>query len=277
MKLPNPIKFITSEFRRYFVLMTFVSLLFWVYESEFQYKNFSFFKRLDVVEYKIYPPKKNTGNQEAIEIVYNLFVKDGYTKDMSEFVKLMDTNAEAKSHAYLLFRRGGYKKSMSAFDELMGVKNNTINEEYLKGAFESFGGEEKLGASYEVWRDKIKNNEEYKTGMFNHFGGEKKLKASYDIWNSKVFGVKSEIKKVDTEVKTKKRYKTRYLIKFRALYPKNAAFWHNIIAIPLFFWATKPLIKTSKNKRLTSGIVLIAYVLVCILLTRYLDYYEILT
>ena len=59
--------------------------------------------------------------------------------------------------------------------------------------------------------------------------------------------------------------------------PKDPAFWHNLIAIPLFFWATKPLIKTSKNKRLTSGIVLAVYVLVCLILTRYLDYYEILT
>ena len=59
--------------------------------------------------------------------------------------------------------------------------------------------------------------------------------------------------------------------------PKDPAFWHNLIAIPLFFWATKPLIKTSKNKRLTSGIVLAVYVLVCLILTRYLDHYEILT
>lgn len=59
--------------------------------------------------------------------------------------------------------------------------------------------------------------------------------------------------------------------------PEDPAFWHNLIAIPLFFWAIKPLIKTSKNKRLTSGIVLAAYVLVCILLTCYLDYYKILT
>ena len=62
-----------------------------------------------------------------------------------------------------------------------------------------------------------------------------------------------------------------------ALLPTDPAFWHNLIAIFLFFWAAKPLIKTSKNKRLTSGIVLAIYILVCIVLTRYLDYYEILT
>lgn len=62
-----------------------------------------------------------------------------------------------------------------------------------------------------------------------------------------------------------------------ALIPQDPAFWHNLIAIPLFFWAAKPLIKTSKNKRLTSGIVFAAYVLVCLILTRYLDHYEILT
>lgn len=59
--------------------------------------------------------------------------------------------------------------------------------------------------------------------------------------------------------------------------PQDPAFWHNLIAIPLFFWATKPLIKTSKNKRLTSGIVLAVYVLVCLILTQYLDHYETLT
>jgi hypothetical protein len=72
-----------------------------------------------------------------------------------------------------------------------------MNEEYLLGAYNSFGGQEKLGVDFNAWVQKIKNNDDYKQGMFNHFGGESTLKADYDTWNSKVFG----------DVKKKRRFR----------------------------------------------------------------------
>ena len=63
-----------------------------------------------------------------------------------------------------------------------------MNEEYLKGVFEHFGGESKLGATYEEWANSISNDSEYKQGMFNSFGGEDKMGSSYEEWNNSVFG-----------------------------------------------------------------------------------------
>lgn len=273
MKSPNPIKFITPEFRRSFVLMTFVSLLFWVYEADFYYKKFSFFKRVDVVEYKISPPKKNNENQEAIEHAYLLFKERGYKQGLLDFAQLMKTNEQARKDAFTLFKEDGYTNDMTAFEKLMGVKKNTANEEAIEIAYNLFvkNGYTKDMPSFVKLMDTNAEARSHAYVLFRR-GGYKKSMSAFE----KLIGVKKESKKADTEVKTKKRYKTRYLIKFRTLYPKNPAFWHNLIAIPLFFWAAKPLIKTSKNKRLTSGIVFAAYVLVCLILTRYLGYYEIL-
>ena len=71
-----------------------------------------------------------------------------------------------------------------------------MNEEYLLGAFESFGGQQKLGVDFKTWVSKIQDNEDYKKGMFENFGGQETLKASYEDWNQKVFGLK---KKDDTQ------------------------------------------------------------------------------
>lgn len=67
-----------------------------------------------------------------------------------------------------------------------------MNEEYLLGAYNSFGGQEKLKVDFNTWVSKIKENDNYKQGMFNSFGGQEKLGASYDDWNSKVFGLNKE-------------------------------------------------------------------------------------
>jgi len=62
-----------------------------------------------------------------------------------------------------------------------------MNEEYLLGAYENFGGQDTLGVDYNTWVGKIKDNEVYKKGMFESYGGQEKLKSSYEDWNTAVF------------------------------------------------------------------------------------------
>ena len=42
-----------------------------------------------------------------------------------------------------------------------------MNEEYLKGYFNTYVLPNKADATYEDWLGKIKNNDAYKQGMFN--------------------------------------------------------------------------------------------------------------
>lgn len=74
-----------------------------------------------------------------------------------------------------------------------------MNEEYLLGAYNSFGGQEKLRVDFKTWVSKIKDNDNYKQGMFNNFGGQEKLGASYNDWNSRVFGINKQKEVVSEE------------------------------------------------------------------------------
>ena len=63
-----------------------------------------------------------------------------------------------------------------------------MNEEYLKGYFNTYVLPKKQDATYDDWVSKIKDNEQYKQGMFNTHVLPKKQDATYDDWNTKVFG-----------------------------------------------------------------------------------------
>lgn len=63
-----------------------------------------------------------------------------------------------------------------------------MNEEYLKGYFNTYVLPKKQDATYDDWVSKIKDNEQYKQGMFNTSVLPKKQDATYDDWNTKVFG-----------------------------------------------------------------------------------------
>ena len=63
-----------------------------------------------------------------------------------------------------------------------------MNEEYLKGYFNTYVLPKKQDATYDDWIGKIKNNEQYKQGMFYTHVLPKKQDATYDDWNTKVFG-----------------------------------------------------------------------------------------
>ena len=67
-----------------------------------------------------------------------------------------------------------------------------MNEEYLQGAYNHYGGESVLGVPYEVWTSKIVGDEKYKRGMFEDLGGESGLESDYSTWNLSVFGVKKK-------------------------------------------------------------------------------------
>ena len=63
-----------------------------------------------------------------------------------------------------------------------------MNEEYLKGYFNTYVLPKKQDATYDDWVSKIKDNEQYKQGMFYTHVLPKKQDATYDDWNTKVFG-----------------------------------------------------------------------------------------
>jgi len=68
-----------------------------------------------------------------------------------------------------------------------------MNEEYLLGVYNEFGGQDSLKTDFKTWVSRIQNNNEYKKGIFTHFGGQSKLNTSFDEWNSRVFGVKKKV------------------------------------------------------------------------------------
>lgn len=69
--------------------------------------------------------KKNTGNPEAVNDAYALFVETGYSKSKDEFVNLISTNEEALNDAYKLFAETGYKKDINEFSNLLGLKKKS--------------------------------------------------------------------------------------------------------------------------------------------------------
>ena len=46
-------------------------------------------------------------NEEAIQVAYDLFVENGYTKGIEDFTTLMNTNQEAVTTAYEIFVSDG--------------------------------------------------------------------------------------------------------------------------------------------------------------------------
>ncbi len=67
-----------------------------------------------------------------------------------------------------------------------------MNEEYLKGYFETYVKPSRSDVTYDDWVVKIKDNESYKRGMFDSNVKTAKPDATYEDWNGKVFGVKEK-------------------------------------------------------------------------------------
>jgi len=63
-----------------------------------------------------------------------------------------------------------------------------MNEEYLRGYFDTYVKPKRADASYDDWVVKIKDNDSYKRGMFDSNVKTSKPDATYDDWNGKVFG-----------------------------------------------------------------------------------------
>lgn len=63
-----------------------------------------------------------------------------------------------------------------------------MNEQYLRGYFNSYVLPNKPDAIYEDWVSKISTNEQYKQGMFNTYVLPAKPDADFADWNSKIFG-----------------------------------------------------------------------------------------
>jgi len=63
-----------------------------------------------------------------------------------------------------------------------------MNEEYLKGYFDTYVKPNRADVTYDDWVVKIKDNESYKRGMFDSYVKPAKADAVYEDWNSKVFG-----------------------------------------------------------------------------------------
>ena len=67
-------------------------------------------------------------NEEAIQVAYDLFVENGYTKGIEDFTTLMNTNQEAVTTAYEIFvSDGGYTKPYEDFVVLMGIDTEKKN------------------------------------------------------------------------------------------------------------------------------------------------------
>jgi len=74
-------------------------------------------------------------NEEAIQVAYDLFVQDGYTKTIEDFKMLMANNPEGQQVAFDLFKSDGYTKEMADFQILMGAaepEEEVVVEEPLK-------------------------------------------------------------------------------------------------------------------------------------------------
>lgn len=54
-------------------------------------------------------------NENAIQDVYNLFVKDGYSDSIDDFKELLSTNEDAVNDAYKLFVDDGYGDTILDF------------------------------------------------------------------------------------------------------------------------------------------------------------------
>ena len=60
-------------------------------------------------------------NEEALDVAYEKFKENGYSKSKEEYVKLISTNKEAFGTAYDIFKANGYTKSSRDFYDLMGI------------------------------------------------------------------------------------------------------------------------------------------------------------
>lgn len=98
-----------------------------------------------------------------------------------------------------------------------------MNEEYLKGYFNSYVKSQKADADYNDWVSKISNNNEYKQNMFNTHVKPQKPDADYNDWNTKIFGTSQQVeqKKIRLKRLLRKFNSTFNKVKDNLLNPKD--------------------------------------------------------
>ena len=60
-------------------------------------------------------------NEQAIQDAYNLFVQQGYKKNIDEFKKLISNDWGALNDSYSLFKSQGYNKTLDDYRNLLGI------------------------------------------------------------------------------------------------------------------------------------------------------------
>ena len=63
-------------------------------------------------------------NEKAVQDAYNIATQNGYAGTQEEFINLLNTNAEAKSTIFDLFGKQGYSGQLSDFEILLGLKKD---------------------------------------------------------------------------------------------------------------------------------------------------------
>ncbi len=111
------------------------------------------------------PPGKLPANEEALNILFNLAVNEGYTKDLDAFRELMANDEEARAAAFDLAVEDGYTKDINAFTELVGgvTVKLAANEEAINHAFGLFTSDG-YGGNIDAFKAGIADNKE----MFDH-------------------------------------------------------------------------------------------------------------
>lgn len=89
-----------------------------------------------------------------------------------------------------------------------------MNEQYLRGYFETYVKPGKPDATFEDWVSKISTNESYKRGMFNSYVAPNKPDATFDDWHNKIFGqpaqVEQPVQVTDQPIVSKTGFETSY-------------------------------------------------------------------
>jgi len=145
-----------------------------------------------------------------------------------------------------------------------------MNEEYLKGYFNTYVLPKKQDATYDDWVSKIKDNEQYKQGMFDTHVLPKKQDATYDDWNTKVFGGDltgatasgSVVPKTETPSKPTTTGYSENITNFVTLYQKDPTAAMQLLptiseeeikATPLNSMVKESIIKAKKNLELSNN------------------------
>jgi len=98
-------------------------------------------------------------NKEALETLYGLAQRDGYTKSLEEFTILMQQNPEAVNQMYGIARKNGYQKSEEDFNILVGFQQPVKKKEPTPESPESPEVDSDGSGDLEITEEVITENE----------------------------------------------------------------------------------------------------------------------